>query len=168
MLSLATVGQTGARRVLTQSWVKFIKDGRCIFNLFNPKSWKPDTFCIYFNTVLLPATGALLLQLFIVTPLHRLQPIRTPRPTAMSLLGRGQRAAFWRIASQKMHMSLCCFWKPDQRTKGSEAHDSHGRSTCRLHWPTTSVMTSTPNTAKPDDLIRWTQLKCFIFILSQV
>lgn len=61
----------------------------------------------------------------------------------MSLLVRGQRAAFLPTASVKIPMSLCCCWRLGPRTCCLAMYDYHGRSTCLLRWPTTSVMTST-------------------------
>lgn len=88
-------------------------------------------------------SDALVPPLLIWTLHHRLQPIRKHPPTVMSLLVRAQRAVFLPTVSAKMLMSLWCCWRPVQRTCCWAAYDYHGRSTCQLRWPTTSVMTST-------------------------
>lgn len=71
-----------------------------------------------------------------------LPPIPKHPPTVTSSLGQGQQAAFSPIASLKIPMSLCCCWRLGLRTCYLATCDYHGRSTCPLRWPTTSVMTS--------------------------
>lgn len=105
-------------------------------------------------------TDTLLPQLLIGTPHHHLQPIRKHPPTVILLLERVQQAVFLPIASVRMPMNLCCCWRLGLRTCCLVAYDYHGRFTCQLRWPTTSVMTST--------VVKLLQCRCILISLFVV